>query len=330
MGTGYKTIASPLIIHFPRTLQRHSSLKSTKMSNPYNLDPPVRLPRQMCSICPSQSTTPCFKPGHIVWCDHCGYEYSPLTSNGCPGCIRLGVRITHGQMMKFLDDTTKFVERTARTLGGPQVQNFRPLTTNPLAGLSLDSTNPSTGMSMRGPTSRQAMNTPARPVFGKPSYPTASISNTSGGNLSSVRRSVAPSSLHSNHLPVAYTSPTGAGSPHVANKPFIPTSGATNFQTIGNRLFASGINQAVNNTAKSRVPIGQPSMSPTGFGTRLATPGRSTRMHPGNGPPSLAPTGSSSGIARGSSFRNFGHDNPPLRRPGRGRGGKASTRGGTE
>ncbi|BCS17426.1 uncharacterized protein APUU_10254S [Aspergillus puulaauensis] len=296
------------------------------MSNPYNLDPPLRLPRQMCPICPSQGTTPCFKPGHIISCDHCGYEYSPLTSNSCPGCRMLGVRITHGQMMKFLDDTSKFVERTARTFGGPQVQNSRVSTTNPLATLSLGSTNLSTGMSMRRPASRQVMNTPARPVFGNPSYiPSTSIPNTSGGSLSSVRPSV-PSNQHT----AAYTSPTGASSPPVANKPFIPTSGATNLHTVANKLFASGMNQVGQNTTRSRVPMRAPSMSPTGVGARPATPGRGTRMHAGNGPPSLAPTGSSSGLARGSSFRNFGHDNPPLRRPGRGRGGKASARGGTE
>lgn len=333
------------------------------MSNPYALDEPLRRPRQICPICPSQTTTPCFKPGHLAWCDYCGYEYSPLTSQQCPGCRTLGVRMTHGQMMRFIDDTTNFVNRATVTTDGPRPQRPSVQTPNPLAGLSLDSTNPRIGKSMGGPASGQSLEAPASQAFSNPSYPNAFRPTTIAGTTPCInpallslhgastyrspnikrdtsagsqpatpaRPSVAPSSASTTCNTGTNTPSTVSGNPPRVNSRFIPTSGATNFHTIGDNLLAGGGNQGMlmQNTTRPRVPLEPPSMSRTGVGSRSPTLGGGTSMRNANATPSLPPAGSNSTVASGVNFRNFGHDNPPLRRStGGGRGGNASTRDG--
>ena len=328
------------------------------MNNPYALEQSLHLPGQICPVCPGLDPKPCFKPGHLVRCNHCGYEYSPLTSSQCPGCKTLGVRFTHGQMMKFIEDTTRFVERATRTSYGPQFQNFRVSTTDPLSSLPLDSTEPPTDMTRGGRTPGRATNTPAGPAFSSPataytatsgrgtllsvspslagsqSRSTCHSPNIKGGTsvgshlTTRISPSVTPSSVTSTHQTAVNNPPSCAGNPRRLSAPFIPTSGATNFQTVGNKLLAGGSNQVVQNPAgpRPRVPMIPPSISPTGVVSRPATPsGRTnTNMYNDNGTLSLSPTGSSSSIRGGANFRNFGHDNPPMRRPsGRGRGAQA-------
>ena len=335
------------------------------MNNPYALDQSLHLPRQICPVCPGLDPKPCFKPGHLVWCNHCGYEYSPLTSSQCPGCKTLGIRLTHGQMMKFIEDTTRLVERSSRTSCRPQLQNSRVSPRNPLSSLPWDSTEPPTGTSSGGSTPGRATNTPAGPALGSPA--TAYMANSGRATLLSLSPSltgsqgrstyhspnikgatsvgshlttpISPSVPHFSvslaHQAAANDSLTGVGNPCRPNPPFIPPSGATNFQTVGNKLFVGGSNQVIQNPAgpRPRVHMGPPPISPTGVVSRLATPsGRTnTNMHNDNGTLSLSPTGSNSSIRGGANFRNFEHANPPMRRSsGRGRDAKAWTRGGAE